>query len=574
MHPIEHLAHPPSGPKKSFTPNLSILRAIPPVGKVTQIQAQIFYSMLKHYDPIRRARIKNGFMEGFPLRLSQTVPQIVKQMRTANRFLLPKNGKEALNRPQVVNLKLSTELTANRMIGPFDPRAVIEPFVSSPINLTPKKTPGKFRLIHNLSYPYGGVSVNSFIPDEQAAVSYASFDTAIALIQQVGQGAILTKTDIQHAYKIIPVRPVDVLALGIHWDGQLYFDCTLPMGCRSGCAIFEEFSTALQFIAEEKGCGPMCHILDDFFFVSHPDDQPERKFRIFKFDICGPVGVVLLEEKTESGTRLIFMGIELDSLAMQARLPEDKVEKCRAAINEALNKKSLTVQSLEHLLGLLSFACNVVSPGRPFLRRMYKHLCGVDRTKRHHFVHLTVGARSDLRVWKHFLGAFNGITMFKKDWQSSEVLHLYTDSSGNTGFGLVFGEKFAAGVWPETWKAFNIALLEFYPILLAFKLFGPEIKNSKVCLHTDNQAVMNIINNQTSKDPYIMVMVRDYVLTLLTHNIEVKAVYIPTKLNTLADSLSRQQWDLFRREAPWAKDPEDIPTHLLPQNYKLTSEAF
>ncbi len=31
----------------------------------------------------------------------------------------------------------------------------------------------------------------------------------------------------------------------------------LPMGISSGCAIFEAFSSAVQFLAEKRGCGPM-----------------------------------------------------------------------------------------------------------------------------------------------------------------------------------------------------------------------------------------------------------------------------------------------------------------------------
>ena len=85
---------------------------------------------------------------------------------------------------------------------------------------------------------------------------------------------------------------------------------------------------------------------------------------------------------------------------------------------------------------------------------------------------------------------------------------------------------------------------------------------------------MNVINNQTSKDPTMMVLVRDLVLTLLQLNIMVHAEYINTKSNDLADSLSRLQLDRFHQLAPWAGEPVPIPEQYLPQNYSLTSNAY
>ncbi len=73
---------------------------------------------------------------------------------------------------------------------------------------------------------------------------------AIRLIQEVGQGAILAKTDIDHAYKLIPVHPDDVPALCIRWFQHWLWDATFPMGSRSGCVILETFSEALQHLAQ------------------------------------------------------------------------------------------------------------------------------------------------------------------------------------------------------------------------------------------------------------------------------------------------------------------------------------
>ena len=68
-------------------------------------------------------------------------------------------------------------------------------------------------------------------------------------------------------------------------------------------------------------------------------------------------------------TILSFAGIELDSLAMVAHLPADKLQKCHDLITIFLRRKKVTLKELQSLCGLLNFACSVVKLGRVFLRR-------------------------------------------------------------------------------------------------------------------------------------------------------------------------------------------------------------
>ena len=93
----------------------------------------------------------------------------------------------------------------------------------SPLGLVPKKAPGEFRLIHHLSFPEGD-AINSNIPKEMTAVSYQSIDTAISLIKQVGKGALLAKTDLENAYKQVPIHPKDFELLGFQIAGSFYYD--------------------------------------------------------------------------------------------------------------------------------------------------------------------------------------------------------------------------------------------------------------------------------------------------------------------------------------------------------------
>ena len=68
--------------------------------------------------------------------------------------------------------------------------------------------PGKWRLITDLSYPEGR-SVNDAIDKSTCSLSYISVrdvaNTAVAL----GRGALIAKTNIKMAYRLVPVQPQD-----------------------------------------------------------------------------------------------------------------------------------------------------------------------------------------------------------------------------------------------------------------------------------------------------------------------------------------------------------------------------
>ena len=173
-------------------------------------------------------------------------------------------------------------------------------------------------------------------------------------------------------------------------------------------------------------------------------------------------------------TTLSFAGIELDSVLMEARLPPDKLNKCSALLWEFLRRKKATLREVQSLTGLLNFACSV--PGRAFLRRLIDLTVGIQSP--HHLIRLSKDVKEDLKVWQSFLSHFNGRSFFLEEtWYSSSKLDLYTDASGALGFGAIFGSRRCYGKWPATWSYCNIAILEFYPIVLSLYLWGHVMRN-------------------------------------------------------------------------------------------------
>lgn len=176
-----------------------------------------------------------------------------------------KNLPTVLSQTGIVSENLSKEVALGRVAGPF-PSPPLPNFQMSPIGLVPKKHSTKFRTIFHLSFPKSGeTSINSSIPKEDFSLQYITIDNAINGILGLGQGCFLAKTDIESAFRLIPLRPSDYELFGMYWESSYYYDKVLPFGLRSAPFLFNLLSDAIEWIlVHHCNISFVCHILDDF----------------------------------------------------------------------------------------------------------------------------------------------------------------------------------------------------------------------------------------------------------------------------------------------------------------------
>ena len=133
------------------------------------------------------------------------------------------------------------EVGMGRISGPFSTaeETGLDSLIISPIGLVPKPSGGE-RLIHHLSHPWGS-GVNAYIDDEEARVSYASFDQALKIVASYGVGAAMAKLDVKSAYRLLPMRESDFQFLGFHIQGTVFVDKMAPMGAKISASHWECF---------------------------------------------------------------------------------------------------------------------------------------------------------------------------------------------------------------------------------------------------------------------------------------------------------------------------------------------
>ncbi len=452
--------------------------------------------------------------------------------------------------------KINKEVKLGRIAGPFKTKPLPNLRIS-PIGLVPKAEPGKVRMIHHLSYPRGD-SLNDGIDRAYCSVQYTQFDEAVHTVVGVGQGALMAKKDIESAFRLLPVHPSDFDLLGMKLGDSYYVDKALPMGASCSPALFETFSTFLEWAARSAAASDnIVHFADDYLLAGRDDDSNmscARLVRVFE-QVCEHLGVPLAEEKSIAPTtKIVYLGIQIDSIRQSLSIPQEKLERIVAKIESALQATKLSLKEIQSLIGSLSFVCRVVAPGRPFIRRLIDLSCGLKVGW--HKTRLTEGVRSDLRMWLVFLRQYNGVSIIPDQrWLGAEDIELYTDASGGIGFGGYLQGEWFQGKWPQNLNQGqrSIAWLELFPIVVAVVLWGDRLRGKRIVLRSDNEGVVIILNKQTSRCPEIMKLVRFLVLQCLKVNLAFTAKHIPGKLNNIADALSRFQMPRFWKEAPTAK---------------------
>ena len=270
----------------------------------------------------------------------------------------------------------------------------------------------------------------------------------------------------------------------------------------------------------------------------------------------------LAPEKVEGqSTSIVFLGIELDSKSLTARLPADKLSRLQALVKEWGDRKSCTKRELLSLIGVLQHTSSVVRFGRCFLHHMINLSTTV--TKLHHHIRLNREFRSDLQWWSLLAPKWNGLCFLRPMGRAVADVTVYSDASGAWGFGAFAGNVWLQGQWPHSWEKTNITAKELLPIVLAAALWGPRWHGKMVDFQCDNQAIVCTINSWRSQEPLVMQLLRGMALLAMEFSFHIQAQHIPGVDNTAAETLSRNNISLFFTQISHVnQEPTVIPEEI------------
>ena len=230
------------------------------------------------------------------------------------------------------------------------------------------------------------------------------------MVRSLGPGSYMGKLDIQHAFRLCPVRPEDWVHLGYCWFDKYFVVTRLPFGSRSSPFIFNQFAEALLWILVTVfGIPYVIHYLDNFLLCNYSHALCARDMVITQ-STFSELGVPLASNKVIGPTqRITYLGIEIDTVGQTIHLPPDKLNELQLLLSGRIDRNKCSKRELLSLIGSLSFASKVVKPGRLFLRRLIDVSTSVFCM--HHHITLNREAHADILWWWQFLPTWNGVAM-------------------------------------------------------------------------------------------------------------------------------------------------------------------
>ena len=454
------------------------------------------------------------------------------------------NHPSAVKHAPAVQNVINKEVNLKATAGPFSENPFDCPIMLSPLLTVPKKNSLDRRLVLDLSFPPEH-SVNDGIPTdsllgEPFQPRLPGVDALVHLVQQLGPGCFLFKTDLSRAYRQLPIDPRDYHFLGYSFDDLIFFDTVFAFGLRPATLGCQRTINAITYLFWLLGYFCINYI-DDFGGCDSPSRAAEAFHALKKLIFM--LGLQTSPEKDcPPSTSMVFLGILFDTISMTLLISQEKLNELLDIIESVVSAKNISRRRLQSLLGLMSFVTACIRPGRIFMSALLNGLRSLPRQGR-----LTISdeIRSDLQWWIKFLHRFNGISIIPSPVYCPDVI--ITDAC-LTGAGGHFQDQYFHIDFPEHIMQddeFNINVKELLAIIVALRLWGPQLAGSRLLLKSDNCAAVQAINNRCSRAPLMQQCLRVLWLLCATSDLDVQAEHIPGYVNILADLLSR-----------WSHDPQ------------------
>ena len=509
----------------------------------------ISHELRNHPDQSAVTQLLNGLKYGFDIGFRGNFSDT-----------FPKNNSSALKNSEQVSISINKEIQRGHTAGPF----IEPPFKHnhiSPIGAAIKND-GSARLIMDLSQP-SGLSVNDYISKEEFPTNYVHFDVATTLVRKMGRGCFLSKVDIKHAFRLLPVRPEDWPLLVYFWDGHYYVDLKLPFGARSSPSIFTNFADLLCWILTTNYSLVVIHYADDYLLFTIPclilaKENLDILLQVFEF-----LGVpVALDKLVGPATIIVYLGIQINTNKFTISIPQEKMDEMLILLPKWCSRRTCKKRKLLSLIGKLNFCATVVRAGRIFVRRLID--LSTTAKEMHHHITLNKDAKEDIHWWCEFLPKWNCHSIIPDPMIiKSTDIKLFTDAAKTIGFGAVMDRSWIQCAWPPHLVDTDIDYKELFAIMAATLTWGSGWSGKRIVFITDNKPITQIWSSGTSQSPALMHLVRKLFLFAAMHDFSIAFKHIYGHFNEAADALSRFQDDRFRALVPNADEhPTPLPTRL------------
>lgn len=450
-----------------------------------------------------------------------------------------KNHPSAVEYPEHIRQFIKTEKSFQAIEGPingppFKPWARI-----SPLMTRPKKGSLARRVIVDLSFPEGS-SVNTGIDMAEYLgrdISYTlpTITDLIAKLQVEGEGAFIWKADLARAYRQLRADPVDAPLLCVKFDNDIFIDRCPPFGCRSSSAACQRVANSIVYMMGEKKHHCLAY-LDDFAGCSAQFQEANNAFIAFK-QLAEYLGLELSDHKCFSpSTTVEWLGYSINTQEMTIAIPQHKLQEVISECSLWFQRKRVTKNMVQSLVGRLAHIANCVLPGRKFLARMLSTLRAFGEKK---WTTIDDEFIKDVRWFYYFAVSFNGITLYSPSLQTVVIeCDACLEGAGGNTDSHCYAWKYTSSykeLYPVIHKLEAINTLVAYRTLAHIISPGPV----RALILTDNITSSQALMSGKTRDSILAACAREFWLEAAKNGDQIDIEHRPGASIPLADALSR-----------------------------------
>lgn len=273
------------------------------------------------------------------------------------------------------------------------------------LGVVKKKDSSKIRPITDCRMPLKK-SVNNYMVEVVEKFQFVQVDT---VVQKLLEGKYFMSTlDLSNAYRSVMIHEQDRQYFGLEWDGHRLVDNFLCFGCKSAPFIFNRLTDSICRYLRDVGV--TCYnYLDDIICLSESYEQGVQD-QLLAISVLRRVGFYIAWEKVNSPSqKVVYLGIELNTVDMYMKLPEAKIEKILKELAFWKGKKKATLKQLQVLSGILGHAARVIRGGKLYIHFLLGKLSEAREKKR---VKLDLNFHEDLQWWKYSATVFNNTPLY------------------------------------------------------------------------------------------------------------------------------------------------------------------
>ena len=347
---------------------------------------------------------------------------------------------------------------------------------------------------------------------------------------------LLFKEDLDRAFRQLSCDPSSTPLLGYRWRGYCFFDIGTVMGCRISPYFCQRCTSMIVYIFQNMNHF-MLNYVNDFIRVEYRSKAVTAHESFVR--LLRDLGFDRSEKKLTPPAQIIeFVGNLVDTENMTIGVTQKRKIEVLKELEEWRTRKMCNQRQLESLIRKLQFMSNCVRPGRLFVSRLLAEMKGMKQNKMYM---VNEQMRKDIKWWYLFLPDFKGTSVL---WLIDKITideELAVDSC-LTSAGGVCGNNYYRIMYPKWFlesEKYQIAHLELWVVIIAVKLWDPQLSGKILKIYSDNEAVSQIINSGRSQDLLLQKLLRELTWWLARHEFKVKSVHLRGVLNRIPDILSR-----------------------------------